>query len=316
VPPIAVLGPQHLTPNLAPTLDRLGVRGSVCAVTAGWQEREGELDELVGHIGRPCEDLQLYQLADTAFATEQALFEAHRARQDKLRFLQTLYRKRLDHAVDAAREMMAAVGDAEVVQRERRAAINAIRNLDRQHLRHIRDVHAAFETHWHPARSPLLGELHRRLAARIESSAAVLVAGGHVSVLVNRMRLFGLGPVLAKRPLVVWSAGAMALSWRLVLFHDTPPQGAGHAEVFDSGLAILPPMLPLPHASTRLRLDDQERVALLARRFGPEPAIALDPGACVIADGERWKVAERCWRLTSRGRLEAASASALAGAHR
>ncbi len=304
--PLAILGPQQHSPNLATTLAELGIDGPVCAVTAGWQEREGELDELIGHIGRPCEDLGLYQLADDAFASDARLFQAHRARQDKLRLLQTLYRKRLDHAIAAAREMLASGGDSEVVNRERRAAINAVRTLDRQHLRHIIDVHASFEQTWHPRRHPLLAQIRQRLAGRIEAAGAVLVAGGHVSILINRLRLFGLGELLAGKPLVAWSAGAMALSRRIVVFHDSPPQGAGHAEVLDSGLGLLPPLLPLPHANKRLQLDDPERVALMARRFGPDPAITLDPGARLLGDGAGWRELSGCFRLGARGQIEPA----------
>jgi hypothetical protein len=311
VPSIAVLGPQQPVPYLADALDKLGVSGPVCSITAGWQEREGELDELIGHIDRPCHDLGLYQRADVLFASDQPLFEAHRARQDKLRFLQTLYRRRLDYAIAAARELMATEGDAEVVTRERRSAITAIRTLDRQHLRHIRDVHGAFDARWHATRHPSLTGLHEELTGRIGESDAVLIAGGHVSILINRLRLFGLGEALAGKPLVAWSAGAMALSRRVVLFHDSPPQGEGHAELLDAGLGLLAPLLPLPHADQRLALEDRERVALLARRFSPEPALTLDAGGRLFGDAQHWHSVENCRRLTSRGRVEPASVSDL-----
>lgn len=303
MPALAVLGPQQFVPTLAATLDRLGLEGPVCAVTAGWQEREGELDELVGHIGRPCVDLGLYQAADEAFSQDERLFEAHRARQDRLRLLQSLYRRRLHHAAAAAADMLTAEGDPGIVQRERRAAINALRTLDRQHLRHIEDVHTRFDQGWDPTRHPALARTRERAIARIDASAAVLVAGGHVSVLLNRLRLFGLGPALATRPIVAWSAGAMALARRVVLFHDAPPQGQGHAEVFDLGLDLLPPILPLPHASERLALADPERVALMARRFGPDPAVTLDAGAAVLGDERGWREFIGCSRLGPRGNL-------------
>jgi hypothetical protein len=46
-----------------------------------------------------------------------------------------------------------------------------------------------------------------------------------VAVLVNRLRLFGLGDLVADKTVFAWSAGAMAVSERVVLFHDDPPQG-------------------------------------------------------------------------------------------
>ncbi|MEO0421067.1 MAG: Type 1 glutamine amidotransferase-like domain-containing protein [Pseudomonadota bacterium] len=301
MPAIAVLGPQRHLPNLAQTLDALAIDGPVCAVTAGWQEREGELDELVGHIDRPCTDLRLYEAVNEAFRADPSLFHAHRARQDKLRLLQSLYRKRLNHAAAAAVEMLGATGDAQIVQRERRAAINTLRNLDRQHLRHIKDVHANFDQTWDPSRHPTLAPVRERIAEEVEKAKAVLVAGGHVSTLIGRLRLFGLGEIIARKPIVAWSAGAMALSRRIVLFHDSPPQGPGYAEVLDAGLDLLPALLPLPHARERLRLNDPERVALMARRFGPDPAITLDAGSRILGDERGWQSIDACQRLHARG---------------
>ena len=89
-------------------------------------------------------------------------------------------------------------------------------------------------------------------------------------------------------PVLAWSAGAMVLSEQVVLFHDSPPQGAGNAEILDAGLARCRGIVPLPRASTRLRLNDPVRVAILAGRFRDQACIALDPGSRVtFSDGRR-----------------------------
>ena len=80
----------------------------------------------------------------------------------------------------------------------------------------------------------------------------MLIAGGHVAVLVNRLRLFGMRALLGHKPIAAWSAGAMALTTRVLLFHDRPPQGAGNAEIFEHGLDLVPDAVFLPHAATRL----------------------------------------------------------------
>lgn len=59
----------------------------------------------------------------------------------------------------------------------------------------------------------------------------------------------------------------MVLCDRVVLFHDSPPQGRGNAEIFEAGLGLYNNMIPLPHASRRLMLDNTIRVATLAKRF-------------------------------------------------
>ncbi len=63
------------------------------------------------------------------------------------------------------------------------------------------------------------------------------------------------------------SAGAMALSEKVVLFHDFPPQGAGNAEVFDAGLSAFRGLIVFPDADKRLALGDKQRVSMLASRL-------------------------------------------------
>jgi hypothetical protein len=95
----------------------------------------------------------------------------------------------------------------------------------------------------------------------------------------------------------------MALGPALVLFHDHPPQGGANAEVLDQGLGLLPRVLPLPHASTRLRLHDPARVALLARRFAPQACLTLDHGSFAhFADGRLRRHAQ-CFELARSGVL-------------
>jgi hypothetical protein len=217
--------------------------------------------------------------------------------------MQGLYRRRLDHAMAALRELWEETGDSPVLDQERRAALRALKTLDREHLRRIRLVHDHFERTWAPGARPVVAEHRDELAAMIGPARAVLVAGGHVEVLLNRMRLFGLGELLADRAVVAWSAGAMALSQRVVLFHDHPPQGAGNAEVADVGLGLCPGIIALPHARSRLRLGDPRRVALFARRFAPARGVTLDAGSRLLWEDGRLVEAVESARLMQRGAL-------------
>jgi len=275
---VLALGPQFREPNLCEALGRASMAGPVLAITAGWQEREGELDALEQHLGAPVRDLRLYERAEAVFAQDRELQEAHRARQTDIRRLQDLYRLRLDHAKAAARELQQAQDGSLAARRALRSAITALRRLDAGHLRDLQAVHARFDRRWSAARHPLLGHQLRDLEQLVASAGVICIAGGHVAVLLNRLRLFGLGPLLRSRPVVAWSAGAMAIAARVVLFHDHPPQGAGNAELFETGLGLVPGTVFLPHASTRLALDDPARVALLARRLAPATSYTLDDG--------------------------------------
>ena len=92
------------------------------------------------------------------------------------------------------------------------------------------------------------------------------------------------------KPIVAWSAGAMVLGERIVLFHDNAPQGRRNAEVLDEGLGIVPRLVPLPHARHRLDWSSPTRMALFARRFAPSRCCTLDHESMIrIVDG---KIAE------------------------
>lgn len=298
---VVFLGPQRFRPTLAGVLDRFEIEGTVAAVTAGWQEREQEVDELKVHIHRDLVNLGLYERTEQVLASDPEFGAALHDKQRRLRDLQKLYRQRLGHTLKAAREVMCLDGRDAFVQEHRQAAVRAVRTLDRQHLIRVRRIHSEFDEQWAPATRPSVDSHRRELEDLVAGASAVAIAGGHVAILVNRLRLFRFAELLAPQTVVAWSAGAMALSERVVLFHDRPPQGAGDAEVLDAGLGVVDGIVALPHARSRLDLEDPVRVALLARRFAPDLLATLDAGTELIRDGGRWMSGAGARALTSRG---------------
>jgi hypothetical protein len=285
---VTLLGPQRLTPTLANAVRGSGVEGDVAVVTAGWQEREEEVDELREHLGGRVVNLRLYARAEEVFRRDRVLARAHRQRQERLQRMQELYRLRLAYAMDAARALLTRRGEAEVLNPERDAAVAAVRELDRVHLERVRAVNQELEAALEPLQRAAVARQREEIAAALSGCAAFAVAGGHVAVLLNRLRLFGLAELVGERPVFAWSGGAMALGERLVLFHDDPPQGPGNAEVLEAGLGLFTGLLPLPHARRRLKLDEPLRVGLFARRFGDLACVAMDDGAILRGEGGRW----------------------------
>lgn len=301
--PLTLFGPQRLEPCLREEFDHRGIAGQVAAITAGWQEREAENDELQEHLGRPVIDLRLHSRADQVFAEDPEFFEAHRARQDRLQALQRVYRLRLEYTLEAARQLIRREDAPAIVEPARREAIEAVRLLDAQHLERIAVVHREFEEQWAPRWRPAIARHRAEIAAILGRCAAVGIAGGHVAVLLNRMRLFELGELLRELPIFAWSAGAMCLGRRIVLFHDYPPQGPGNAEVLDVGLGLYHGLLALPHASHRLRLSDPARIRLLARRFSPDLCVALDSRVSIRLENGAWRRGQNTRHLTVDGQL-------------
>ena len=306
-PEVVLLGPQRREPTVGTAVADLELpEGPVALVTAGWQEREDEDDELCAAVGRPTRNLELYARADEVMASDPELAASWRSTQTRLRHLQELYRVRLQHAIHAAREVWDRRGRLapELVDGELASAVEAVRTLDAEHLERLHGERATAEATWRLDRRPVVAEARARVAREAAGCVALVMAGGHVVVLLNRLRLLGMEPLLRSRPVVAWSAGAMVLADRIVAFHDSPPQGPGAAEVVEYGFGVIDGVVPFPHASRRLRLDDAERVAALARRMQPSTCVTLEDGSRLHRrDDGTWVPVEGIRRLQPDGRV-------------
>jgi hypothetical protein len=300
---IVLCGAQHAEPSVPRVLRELGVKGPAALVTAGWQEREGE-SGMVADPGVPVVELSLHARGEFVFAHDRELAAAYKARQLKLKVMQDFYRVRLDHAAQAARALAVRSADPELMAEENAASLAVLQHLDRDHLARCRAVHAAFEDALAPRRRPVVARHIEELRAAIAGTDAVVIAGGHVAVLLNRLQLFGIAELAGPRPIVAWSAGAMALTERVVLFHDDPPHGQAISEVLDAGLGLAKGLVVLPEPRLRLRLDDAGRVGELAQRYAPATCVALDHGAQVWVDDGRPVRAASAQRLDPSGRVE------------
>jgi cyanophycinase-like exopeptidase len=252
--------------------------GPVALVTAGWEERELEVEELAAHLDRPVVNLRLYGRAEEALRADPEFLEAYRARRARMRAQSVAYRARLGHLVEALQVPERASLPDDLADAERDDALEMVRALDRHQAERVAAIQAEFEARWRPAERDSIAGHREAIVTQVGACAAVAIAGGHLPVLFNRLRLFDLGDVLRTRAVVAWSAGAMVLSERIVLFHDDPPQGRGTPEVFGAGLGLCPGYVFLPHARARLRLGDARRVTTLARRFAPLGCVALEAG--------------------------------------
>jgi hypothetical protein len=277
---ITLLGPQR-----RPTLDRvlasLDVAGPVAVVNAGWQEREADDAEVLALAGEQAVNLRLFSRWMDVLSADPEYAEAEREHRQLLDELRQLYLIRLDHALQAESAVSArTAGRAHTLTMASADALEAVRLLDATHLARVQELHDTFYGTWKlESRGAIAG--HRAEVRDLLSSAdCLVVAGGHVGELVRVVHLFHLAPHLPPR-VVAWSAGAMALTPRVVLFHDRAAHGASLTEVFDSGIGVIPGLVLLPHARRRLLTDDVLRMSRLARRFAPDSCLVLDDGVRV-----------------------------------
>jgi len=304
---LILLGPQRHRVTVGEAVAELKLAGPFAAITAGGQEREAEVEELDAHVGQKTHNLMLHERVETIFQNDPKFREAHREHQAGIKKLQDIYKIRLKHTLSAVHALLERRDryPEELIDSEIEHALQMVRDLDRHHLGHIRDRHLSFQADWDPQTRASIFDHHFALVETIEKCSAVMIAGGHVAVLLNRIRLLGLEPFLRAKTVLAWSAGAMILGEKVVLFHDSPPQGQGYAEVFEGGLGLYGVLLPLPHAGKRLQLDNPVRVSLLARRFNDLDCLAFETGSRIDRgeDGE-WRPRANLMKLTQSGILE------------
>ncbi|MDP2342609.1 MAG: hypothetical protein Q8O67_16750 [Deltaproteobacteria bacterium] len=296
-----LLGAQRFNPTLGSVVASLGIEGRVALITAGWQEREREDDELSTHLGSNTVNLGLHARGGAVFHEDKELAAGHREKQDLLRHLQEIYRIRLEAAFEAEQAVRAYDTPAAIRDEVAAASIEAIRGLDTWHIDQCARVRGEFETKFHLTERKAIIKQRAELKKLLKDCVAVAIAGGHVAVLINRLGLFDVDDLIEDRPVFAWSAGAMAVSDRIVLFHDDPPQGNVARQVLDVGLGFVPSTVVLPEPERRVNLDAHDRIMLVARRFAPATCLAFPACSYVVWKDGRLQGAEGVIELTADG---------------
>jgi hypothetical protein len=266
---ITVLGPQR-RPTVAPL-----PAGTVAAtVTAGWRAREPDDTELDRLLGGGTVNLRLYERWLDVLDRDRELADAevnHRAVAEELQELYSLQVERANQAMDAIRRTATRPRTRDGAQSDAEAAL---RLLDERHLDRMSTIRAEFEAAWRPAERDVVAGHRAQVRAELDRAGVLVITGGHVAVLLHVLRLFAVTP---PADVLAWSAGAMALTDRVVLFTD------GRAETYAPGLGLVPDTVLLPHARRRLPVDDPVRLGALARRFAPARCVVLDDGGTLAA---------------------------------
>ncbi len=276
-----LLGPQRFMTTAGTTLRALEVEGPVATITAGWEEREDQDEELNTVLDGRGRNLRLHHRLFDVLDKDERFAAAALTFRDRHDELLSFYRLRLEGALQtvyAVQRRSSAHGTAEAALTD---AIDAVRRLDDWYSTELKSLYREIDARAPAAESEVIAWHRGELAGMLADSAALVITGGHVGMLLRTLRLFAL-PISDELPVIAWSAGAMALTSKVVLFHDYAPQGSHEAEVYDRGLGRVPGVIALPHARRRLRLDDRARCAVLARRFPDHRLLLLDDGTSVV----------------------------------
>lgn len=284
---LVLLGPQHPRPNLPAVLDELGTGGPIGVISAGWRHDEAQLDTLEHAVQRPVLPLPLYRWFEELEPGARELCAAWHGRQARVRAFKRAYGIELRAALQVQARLEEGTGrDRVVFDQELAYAHELLRQLDSRALVRLDELRAAHPRTLQPWRDPAVRQRHEQARELLERTEVLCIAGGHVAILLNRMQFFGIHHLLRDyledgRTLVAWSAGAMALTERIVLFYDDPPEGPGDPELLDRGLGLVPGVVLLPHARRRLRLRQTERMGRMASRFLPRRCLTLENGSAL-----------------------------------
>ncbi len=284
---VTLLGPQR-RPTVDQVVQTLDLEYPLATVTAGWQERESDDAELDSLLGNQCLNLGLYgrwldvQERDPEFAAAEL---EHRSTLDELRLLHLV---QLEAALDALHGLAQRSGDRpQAIEDALTDAEAVVRLVDYRHVDRVRTASEDFAAIYSAAERPVIAEHSAAVQEILTQVGGLVMTGGHVGVLLRVLQLFEVAPFIPG-VVIAWSAGAMALTEKVVLFHDRTPQGPAPAEIYDQGLGLVPRTVLLPDAQRRLLVDDATRMAALSRRFAPARCVVLDVGTRLdlTADGD------------------------------
>jgi len=301
--PIVLLGPQTDFNEIGEMLDEVQADGSVALITTGWQENESEDEALIEKLRRPAINLALHARSERIYAQESGYAKARAARQARLQHLQRFYRMRLEAIDEAARAIGVRHVDAELLDEQHSITVAQMCHLDNDHLQRCQTEWAAFDSQWPAAEQASIASERAELAEIVDRCAAVVISGGHLTALLNRLRLFNVLANLGNKPIIAWSAGAMCLSDRIVLFHDSPPFGKNLAQMLDVGLGLIKNVVVMPDPSRRLRTHESEGISRFTQRMAPAECLGMDIGARLIFNQGRLQSAF-AHRLLPNGQLQ------------
>jgi hypothetical protein len=300
-----LLGPQRFLTTAGTVVRSVAPEGPVATVTAGWQDREAADDELDEVMGGRSRNLHLYgRLSDVLTTDDHFATEALKHR-DAMDELAGIYSLRLQRALDSAYVVARRPARGDIAESAFDDAVRGVQDIDAWYLRAVDQLYGELETAAPPESSEEIARHRHEVAELLRDATVLAIAGGHVGLLLRCLRLFAVVPS-PEVPLVAWSAGAMALTERVVLYNDLGPQGIQGAEVWDRGVGRVRDVVAMPHARRRLRLDDPVHAKVFVRRFAPATCLLLDDGTQVEI-GDDGKVPPDARVLTETGAREGAT---------
>jgi hypothetical protein len=272
--PLVLLGQQLESPRVQDVLAEWQIRGPVGLVSAGWEEDEEDDQWVRDALDVPVVNSHLYGLADRLFQDDPEVLRLLRERQDRLRDLREINAWQTENLFALARELWQRIEENAAAVGPFHQTMAHLREVDRTYLRSVSTVIKEYDQRIAPQVRPSLQAYRSAVLQRLDGCQALLIAGGHVGVLLNRLNLCRLLRHVSL-PIIAWSGGAMALGERVFFYDHFIPHAKKEVELSRQGLRMYVGLQVFPRAEERLNLQDHNELALLARRI-EAPCLLLE----------------------------------------
>ena len=272
--PLMLLGHQRENPRLQSVLEKWNIRDSVALVSAGWEEDEEDDQWVRDALDCQVVNTHLYRLADELFHQDPEVLTLLRERQDRLRELREVNELQTENLCVVARQLWQRQEQSAAAVFPLQQTIAQLRQIDVSYLQAVSTVIREFDQRIGSKRRPSVLAYREAVLKRIAGCQALLIAGGHVGVLLNRLNLCRLLRHVSL-PIIAWSGGAMVLGQRVVFYDHFVPHAKREVELSRKGLNLFSGMQLFPRAAERLNLQDVCELTLLARRMD---------GECLVLD--------------------------------
>ena len=276
-----LLGPQRFRTTVGAVIRTVAPEGTVATVTAGWRDRESDTHELDATLEGRGRHLNLYGRLVDVLDSDPRFAGAALAYRDAVDELAEIYSFRLQRALDSVYTVQRRTVRTDLAALALADGVRVVQSIDQWYLDAVDQLRGEF---W-AAAPPEESEPVQRHRAEV---AEAIRAGERDRDRRGACRTVAALPEAVRReptpeqPVVAWSAGAMSLTDRVVLYHDRGPSGVVGSEIWDRGLGRAPRIVAMPHARRRLQMDDPMLLRVLARRFGDARCLLLDDGARVV----------------------------------
>jgi hypothetical protein len=216
-------------------------------------------------------------------------------RQIQSRVRETSLSEILSYSVEANQKILSSLRPIELLFhfacKDVQDTLKYIRSNDESMHSTCNQIEAYYRKRSRVDENPSYIKIRNEIRERILSSNSIFIFGGHMPVLLNRLKFFRLKDVFHEAlnrgtNFYTVSAGSMVLVDKIIVFDDFSCDDSGDRvrefEFFEKGLGLIKSLTLFPHCMDRIQTDDADNLSYLANRFSSGPCVGLNQDSFMI----------------------------------